>query len=64
MERNKSTVSRILSIVVDNVSKLMPCTDVGFDTCRLELFGLDKLESEQQNRFLRYVAPFARWQSS
>ena len=45
------------TIVVDDVFKLLQCTDAGLDTAeaqrRLELFGPNKLESEEQNAFLQ-----------
>ena len=45
------------TIVVDDVFKLLQCTDNGLDSeeakRRLELFGPNKLESEEQNPFLQ-----------
>lgn len=45
------------TIVVDDVFKLLQCTDAGLDTAeaqrRLELFGPNRLESEEQNPFLQ-----------
>lgn len=45
------------TIVVDDVFKLLQCTDAGLDsaeaTRRLELFGPNRLEQEEQNAFLQ-----------
>jgi H+-transporting ATPase len=45
------------TIVIDDVFKLLQCNDQGLDsaeaTRRLELFGPNKLESEEQNAFLQ-----------
>ena len=45
------------TIVVDDVFKLLQCTEEGLDSTeakrRLELFGPNKLESEEQNPFLQ-----------
>ena len=45
------------TIVVDDVFKLLQCTEAGLDsaeaTRRLELFGPNRLESEEQNAFLQ-----------
>ena len=45
------------TIVIDDVFKLLQCDDQGLDSAeaerRLELFGLNKLESEEQNAFLQ-----------
>ena len=45
------------TIVVDDVFKLLQCTEAGLDsaeaTRRLELFGPNRLESEEQNPFLQ-----------
>ena len=45
------------TIVVDDVFKLLQCTEAGLETAesqrRLELFGPNKLESEEQNAFLQ-----------
>ncbi|KAI0696067.1 plasma-membrane proton-e [Cytidiella melzeri] len=47
------------TIVVDDVFKLLQCTDGGLDsaeaTRRLELFGPNRLESEEQNPFLQFL---------
>ncbi|EKM57421.1 uncharacterized protein PHACADRAFT_251073 [Phanerochaete carnosa HHB-10118-sp] len=47
------------TIVVDDVFKLLQCTEAGLDTAeaqrRLELFGPNKLESEEQNAFLQFL---------
>ncbi|KAI0337386.1 plasma-membrane proton-e [Trametopsis cervina] len=47
------------TIVVDDVFKLLQCTDSGLDgaeaTRRLELFGPNRLESEEQNPFLQFL---------
>ena len=56
------------TIVVDDVFKLLQCTEAGLDsaeaTRRLELFGPNRLESEEQNAFLQVrplYAPFRRF---
>jgi hypothetical protein len=45
------------TIVIDDVFKLLQCDDNGLDTAeaqrRIELFGPNKLESEEQNAFLQ-----------
>ena len=45
------------TIVVDDVFKLLQCTEEGLNTeeakRRLDLFGPNKLESEEQNPFLQ-----------
>lgn len=45
------------TIVIDDVFKLLQCDDNGLDNeeaaRRLELFGPNKLESEEQNAFLQ-----------
>jgi H+-transporting ATPase len=45
------------TIVIDDVFKLLQCDDKGLAseeaTRRLELFGPNKLESEEQNAFLQ-----------
>jgi H+-transporting ATPase len=45
------------TIVIDDVFKLLQCDDSGLDNeeaaRRLELFGPNKLESEEQNAFLQ-----------
>lgn len=45
------------TIVVDDVFKLLQCTEAGLDGAeaarRLELFGPNRLESEEQNPFLQ-----------
>ena len=45
------------TIVIDDVFKLLQCTGDGLDGAeakrRLELFGPNKLESEEQNPFLQ-----------
>jgi len=52
------------TIVIDDVFKLLQCDDQGLSTeegtRRLELFGPNKLESEEQNPFLqvRYFTLF------
>lgn len=50
------------TIVVDDVFKLLQCTEGGLDsaeaTRRLELFGPNRLESEEQNPFLQVCAIF------
>ncbi|KAF7790541.1 hypothetical protein EIP86_001497 [Pleurotus ostreatoroseus] len=47
------------TIVVDDVFKLLQCTEAGLDsaeaTRRLELFGPNRLESEEQNAFLQFL---------
>ncbi|KAI0765814.1 hypothetical protein BC629DRAFT_1442883 [Irpex lacteus] len=47
------------TIVVDDVFKLLQCTDAGLDsaeaTRRLELFGPNRLEQEEQNAFLQFL---------
>ena len=55
------------TIVVDDVFKLLQCDENGLTdeeaTRRLELFGPNKLESEEQNPFLQVrtlYAPFRR----
>ena len=49
------------TIVVDDVFKLLQCTDAGLDaaeaTRRLELFGHNRRESEEQNPFLQVRRP-------
>ncbi|KAH8101094.1 plasma-membrane proton-e [Cristinia sonorae] len=48
------------TIVVDDVFKLLQCTEEGLNTeeakRRLELFGPNKLESEEQNAFLQFLS--------
>ena len=45
------------TIVVDDVFKLLQCTEAGLDDTeasrRIELFGPNKLESDEQNPFLQ-----------
>ncbi len=55
------------TIVVDDVFKLLECDENGLTdeeaTRRIELFGPNKLESEEQNAFLQVrplYAPFRR----
>lgn len=52
------------TIVVDDVFKLLQCTDAGLDqaeaTRRIELFGPNRLESEEQNAFLQVRSHAAR----
>ncbi|KAJ3526738.1 hypothetical protein NM688_g8224 [Phlebia brevispora] len=47
------------TIVVDDVFKLLQCTEAGLDGAeaarRLELFGPNRLESEEQNPFLQFL---------
>lgn len=49
------------TIVVDDVFKLLQCTEQGLDAAealrRLELFGPNRLESEEQNAFLQVCGP-------
>ena len=59
------------TIVVDDVFKLLQCDENGLTdeeaTRRLELFGPNKLESEEQNPFLQVRtlhAPFRRLASN
>ena len=51
------------TIVVDDVFKLLQCTEAGLDSGeaarRLELFGPNKLESEEQNPFLQVRFPMS-----
>jgi len=48
------------TIVIDDVFKLLQCDDNGLDNeeaaRRLELFGPNKLESEEQNAFLQFLS--------
>ncbi|KII87656.1 hypothetical protein PLICRDRAFT_42158 [Plicaturopsis crispa FD-325 SS-3] len=48
------------TIVIDDVFKLLQCTDAGLSgeeaARRLELFGPNKLESEEQNAFLQFLS--------
>ncbi|EJD40156.1 plasma membrane H+-transporting ATPase [Auricularia subglabra TFB-10046 SS5] len=48
------------TIVIDDVFKLLQCTGEGLDSeeakRRLELFGPNKLESEEQNPFLQFLS--------
>lgn len=45
------------TLVIDDVFKLLECTEEGLSdeeaTRRLEIFGPNKLESEEQNAFLQ-----------
>lgn len=47
------------TIVIDDVFKLLQCDENGLDTeearRRIELFGPNKLESEEQNAFLQVM---------
>lgn len=48
------------TIVIDDVFKLLQCTEQGLDAAeaerRLELFGPNKLESEEQNAILQFLS--------
>lgn len=52
------------TIVIDDVFKLLQCDDNGLTQeeadRRLELFGPNKLESEEQNAFLQVSLPLIR----